>query len=789
MPIRAGRFVGFPVGRWLLISTLAVPASAQDKHQQTPIAVPGHGAVAWASSLASPPTIIASRGGVSATWTEIRPDGSHASFTLASADGGSFALPVEFDARLMLRYAPFDPLDGEPDVPAILASGADTNIYIVQFTGAIIPGMLADLAGAGATPRAFLPNFAYIATIPQDSVAAVSALPGVRAVVPYHPAYRVDEDVRARLFDNRRNTLPPEEPSLYNLQTLVPGPSLKGELVEAIAAAGGTVDVVTQAGALVRAILTPDQLVAVLRSDALLFADPAGPPSCDMDVIRHVVGATFIQDTLGFTGQGVRALVVDDNIRATHQAFQSPPIAFLSPRSGDTNHGSSCYGTMFGTGAAYSPGRGLMPNAQQGYFADFDFMPDRVAMAVAAGSDPHRCVLQANSWGHPWTFGYTIDSYEMDLAAFFSGMLIVQSQSNSGTQWSRPEAWAKNVISVGGIVHFNTPGTEDDCYCGLASVGPAADGRIKPDLALHNDQVVTTNGSWDQGYTFGFGGTSAAAAGVAGCAGLVYEMWHEGVFAGFGGGGDVFASHPAPATVRALLINTAFRYDFSGPADEISRVRQGWGIPRLDRLYKVRQGMVIVDQSMALQVGQSVQFPFIVAPNAAELSATMAYRDPPGTTSSLLHRINDMTLFAVSPSGVEYFGNVGLLAGNVSIPGGLPDIRNVIENLFIPDPEPGTWTVTVFASEVNQDSRPETPELDADFSLVLANRVVNYCEADWNRDQVVNSTDVSDFINAWFTDQVDGTIHTDIDHNGVVNSTDVSSFINSYFDSLAVGCG
>jgi hypothetical protein len=59
------------------------------------------------------------------------------------------------------------------------------------------------------------------------------------------------------------------------------------------------------------------------------------------------------------------------------------------------------------------------------------------------------------------------------------------------------------------------------------------------------------------------------------------------------------------------------------------------------------------------------------------------------------------------------------------------------------------------------------------------------CVADWNRDGVVNSTDVSDFVNTFFADQVAGTINGDINCNGVSNSTDVSDFINLWFSAQA----
>jgi hypothetical protein len=60
------------------------------------------------------------------------------------------------------------------------------------------------------------------------------------------------------------------------------------------------------------------------------------------------------------------------------------------------------------------------------------------------------------------------------------------------------------------------------------------------------------------------------------------------------------------------------------------------------------------------------------------------------------------------------------------------------------------------------------------------------CRVDWDGNGVVNSTDVSSFINDWFADIAGGTTVTDFDGNGVVNSTDVSMFINEWFEGCTV---
>ena len=75
-----------------------------------------------------------------------------------------------------------------------------------------------------------------------------------------------------------------------------------------------------------------------------------------------------------------------------------------------------------------------------------------------------------------------------------------------------------------------------------------------------------------------------------------------------------------------------------------------------------------------------------VSAGTAELKATLVYRDWPGTTSSSLHRINDMDLRVTAPGGTVYWGNNGLLAGNWSTPGGTSNTVDTVENVFVENP-------------------------------------------------------------------------------------------------------
>jgi len=71
------------------------------------------------------------------------------------------------------------------------------------------------------------------------------------------------------------------------------------------------------------------------------------------------------------------------------------------------------------------------------------------------------------------------------------------------------------------------------------------------------------------------------------------------------------------------------------------------------------------------------------------------------------------------------------------------------------------------------------------FGQFVLNVDFTCCAVDWDGNGVVNSTDVSAFINDWFEDQANGTLQTDFNNDGVANSTDVSDFINGWYE----GCG
>ncbi|GIG60749.1 hypothetical protein Lfu02_51210 [Longispora fulva] len=609
-------------------------------------------------------------------------------------------------ARLIrLRNRAFDPKAGG----ASLGRLADGGAYLVQLAGAPLDSQRAELTRLGVRLGAFVPDFAYVARMDPATRARVEALPYVRWVGGYEAADKYDQD-------------PPA--GRYAVTTVERSTADQADVARRIRALGGTVAVVSASGRLVEADLTPAQVVELAHLGAVLALDPAGEPGTDMDKAREDGGANAVERAGGYAGQGVRGEVMDGGLRATHQEFAARPPLVHGAGGGDPSHGTSTYGQIFASGVT-PQARGMLPQGQ-GVIALYNSVDDRYAHTaeLVDPAGPYRAVFQSNSWGATQTTRYTALSAALDGAVFDHDLLVCQSQSNAGNRSSRPEAWAKNVVSVGGQYHFDTLDRSDDRWDGGASVGPASDGRIKPDLSHYFDAVYTTSSASDTSYTPHFGGTSAATPITCGYFGLLFQMWADGVFAGAPGRNrDVFDARPHAATAKALMINQANSYAFTGENADLTRVHQGWGSASVGNLYEqARAGgwrlPVLVDETDLLTVGQRRAYP-VTVDGSQPLRATMAYTDPEGSPSAYLARVNDLSLRVTAPDGTVYWGNNGLRAGNWSTPGGVSDSVDTVENVLVQSPAPGTWLVEVVADEVNVDGHRETPETDADYALVV----------------------------------------------------------------------
>jgi len=642
---------------------------------------------------------------------------------LALAAAASFSASVvaqQEPAQIRLRFASFDPLDAEPVIPDVLRSASEERLFIVQFVGVPTQRGRDALTRVDAQVHGYLPDNAYVVRMPSDRLDAVRAISSVRWAGSYHAAYRIDPELIAALAAGSLGT------ARYNMM-VVDKHTDKAALGAQIRALGGTVDQEHYGSLLYTATLSSAQLVAVAHLDQVLFIDPWSPNEDDVDNARIQGGANHVENQAGYTGATLN-LHIYEGIDTAHPAYSGPVVAVNSPAT-STGHGTSTAGIVFGDGAGNPQFRGFAPDCGK-FFTNYSSVTTSRWQVFSDLVNVHDVSHTTASWGGARTFFYTTVSAESDDAVFDHDIAWTQSQSNAGNQDSRPQAWAKNVFSIGGVRHQNNADPLDDAWSGSGSTGPAQDGRIKPTLAAYYDGIGTTSSGG--GYTTSFGGTSGATPICAGHNALAIEMFTDdsatpGV-GPFGNvlrnpGGSAHSNRPHFTTLKCLQVASAAKYAFNSSSTDNRREHVGWGFPNLQKMWDARGDTLVIDEADVLSQGQGTAHSVVVPSGQNNFQAVLNWAEVAGNPSAASQLVNNLSLKVTSPSGAVYWGNDGLEDGNESSIGsaaGPEDSVNSIECVFVSGPESGAWTVEVLATSIVIDNHVETVAVDADYGLVVS---------------------------------------------------------------------
>lgn len=628
------------------------------------------------------------------------------------------------DASLIeLRYGSFDPLRSQPEVIEALRSGAEQNLVIVQFQGTPTQAGRDAIGAAGGELIGYLPDNAYVVRVKSEGATSLRSSELVRWVGAYEPAFRLQPE----LLDNETYAQP--ESARYNV-VVANKRTDKPSLLKKIVDMGGTVNSEQEGSILIEVTLTGPQLLAVAGLDEVLWIDLWTEREEDMDNARIQGGGNYIEAQGGYTGAGVNAHIYE-GLEATHPDFTG---GVINVRSGGEpqSHGHATAGIVFGNGSSNPAVRGMAPDAGK-FYTNYTTTTASRYQIVSDLVNIHNVSHTTASWGGGRTFFYTSTSAESDDIVFDHDVTWTQSQSNAGNQDSRPEAWGKNIMSIGGVRHGNNSNPLDDSWSGGGSTGPASDGRIKPTLSAYYDSTGTSDRTGGSGYSSGdwsanFGGTSGATPIVAGHNVLAIQMFTDEVAPGegpFGNalrvpGGTSHENRPHFTTMKALQVVNARQYAFTATSNDNRREHVGWGFPNLENMWDDRDRTKIIDETDVLTQGQSTLYSVNVGANEPALKVCLNWSEPAGNPAASSQLINNLSLRVTSPTGSEvYWGNHNLESGNWSTTGGSEDNVNSIECVFVENPAIGAWTVEVMASSVVQDNHVETSAVDADYGLVI----------------------------------------------------------------------
>jgi hypothetical protein len=646
------------------------------------------------------------------------------SFALATTSAGLLAQDPGADTTypaqqlVLLDYAKFDPTSGVPSVPETLRGAADLGLWIVQFRGSPTEAGRDAVRATGAQIHQYLPDDSYVVRMTQGVAAAVAGLPQVRWVGYYEPAYRLEPALLAEHLAG--GNVPTRKYNMLVVDKRLDKPALTANVL----AIGGKVVERHEGSPLFTVELTGTQLLAAARFDQVLYIDRWTPVGEDMNNARIQGGANHVETQAGYTGSGVRGHVYE-GVQNNHPDFTTV-MTNVNSSGAAQDHGHCTAGIIFGNGTSHPSARGMAPDAV-GFYTTYTAVTGGLSRNQVINNvvNTHNCMFTTASWGGSQTTAYTTTSADADDIVFDHRIPWTNSMSNLGDQRVRPEAWGKNVISIGGVHHFNNSTAADDSWLtGNGSTGPAADGRIKPDLAAYYDNVWTSDRTGADGYDpgnhfTGFNGTSSATPIVAGHNALAIQMFTDFIFGNTPrvSGGTRFQNRPFAQTLKAMMIATANTY--TPTATDNRREHVGYGFPSLQNLYDRRGRIYIVPEDVAITQGSTHSYLINVGTGETNLKICMSYLDPMGNPAAAIDRINDLTLRVISPTGTSYWGNNGLSAGNTSTSGGSPNTVDTVECVFIANPAAGNWTVEVTAPTVAQDAHLATGAVDATYALVV----------------------------------------------------------------------
>ena len=662
------------------------------------------------------------------------------------------------ETTINLPGAKFEPISDPPSNSLRLGRSATTNgkgYYIIQFGSAVKDEWMDGLREVGVEILQYIPNQAYFVYGDGEAIAKAADHSRVRWIGSYTSDQKLSKILREQISSVMNKTelrkgispleLTEKGTALFDIYVFARadlnsvGDALRGTFAkgfiqesrlqsnyfnviraelkpEDVEKAAGMPDVVSIDAHLEsqREDERSSQIVAGNYSSPTALNGPGYNPRTQFGVDGTNVTISVVDDGVGIPGDGgfyiTASNAVNGPLRGApsgatgHGHLNATIIAGAAPLGG-----FDPFGYSYGLGVAPKANIVNIPKLKAGYIGtDADYYNDSVITPGPNGVHP---LISNNSWGN----GLNGNAYNM-LAAEYDGFVrdasfdpgvdpisIIFSAGNNGALGLTRPKMAKNVIAVGNSESLRTDlaGTGanniDDLESNSAR-GPAADGRVKPDICAPGSAISggrsgldSLSGNIDANHRWG-SGTSHAAPQIAGMAALFTEWWLE----------TSLGNRPSPALVKAAIINTAQDMNGNLTGAAIPNGNEGWGRANMKLMLNTGVGMKYINEQIALNnTGDTYGFfAGSVDDSTKPIRVTLAWTDPPGVADPAL--VNNLDLIVTIGSTV-YKGNV--FSNGFSVAGGSADTVNNVERIILPAGIPtGTYfSVQVLPTALNGD--------------------------------------------------------------------------------------
>jgi serine protease AprX len=656
----------------------------------------------------------------------------------------------------------------KPSGMVMTASRGD--LFIVQWKGAITESEKAALRNEGLSLISYIPDDAFLVKGSPQILERVQDMDFVRVILPYSAEFKLEPEL------TRNGIFAFSDRVLVSVQTL-PGANISAHFSSVKSAAEGLFVGETSVSSLWDLAKRDDVIwierflpVSTMEMNAEAMGIAASAPLASTTgyesgtkLIKvdaaYEAGITGAGQVVSFADTGLDSGNISSLIPDFQGQVKSGFAMGLGGKSwGDPqNHGTHVAGSIAGNGKSSN---GLIKGAAfeaklaaQGLWSDIlnnIAIPGIPKLFDKANSEGAR--IHSNSWGAPNSNGrYDNFCVQADTWLFANqDFLAVFAAGNDGGDMNKDgvidegtvssPGSSKNVLTVGASKNYLLeggiqrklielrPGKEKWSVEPLASSmlsedgrgmaafssrGPAADGRIKPEIVAPGTNIVAARskhpkakpedswGSYDDNYLF-MGGTSMSTPITSGAMVLVRQHLLK----------LLNVSSVSSALLKATVANTAEDL-FPGQFGERARGQEqptrrpnnheGWGRVDLEALVK-NQAISFHEERAGLATNQEKTYS-VEASAGRALKVTLAYTDAPAVAAAAKTLVNDLDLTVTDPSGRVFYPNGKSGKDNV----------NNMEQIDILAPVAGAYKISVKGANIPQGKNGAQP-----FALVIS---------------------------------------------------------------------
>ncbi|MDC0204889.1 S8 family serine peptidase, partial [Flavobacteriales bacterium] len=435
--------------------------------------------------------------------------------------------------------------------------------------------------------------------------------------------------------------------------------------------------------------ITPHDLIKVATINDVWYIEPIDPPS----VKENKTGRTLHRsNTINtnyasgrhYNGEGINIMMQDDGLVGPHidrqgRVDQSFCVGCSSSSSND--HGDHVSGTIMGAGNLDPLGKGMADGA----FLYVYSSSNNNYYDVPTIYQNNDVMITSKSYSNGCNAGYTSLAKDLDEQInLYPSLIHVFSAGNDGSSdcsYGAGNGWgnvtgghkqAKNVIATANL-------TEVGGLASSSSRGPAADGRIKPDIGAKGTSVYSPVSPYIYDtYT----GTSMACPGIAGIMAQLYQGYKE-----------LNSQNPPSALMKCMLLNSAD--DIGNPGPDF---KHGWGEVNVFKAVKILEANNYLSDSISQ--GDNRMHSISIPTGIKQVKIMTYWHDKEASTNASIALVNNLNTYITDPNGSVYYPWVLDETPNSSnldqnAVRGIDDLNNM-EQVTINNPIAGTYILSVY---------------------------------------------------------------------------------------------